>query len=196
MGSEMCIRDRHRIIIFLSLLLLLVSSIQAQGVTESSFLPAIQQRLGGSTEVRCYGGRADLVNDTYAIEVEFAHKWKNSIGQSLWYGLQLDRQPGIVIIMQSLNDRKYGIQLQSALDYAGLTEHIKVWFWPEDFGGSLEVPATKLNKIDQQTNQASGSHWLTNSSNVRHNSSCSYFQKSRGRFAASHEGKACGRCGG
>jgi hypothetical protein len=38
--------------------------------------------------------------------------------------------------------------------------------------------------------------WLTTSSNKRHNSSCRYFEKSRGRFCGPTEGIPCKLCGG
>ena len=44
---------------------------------------------------------------------------------------------------------------------------------------------------------AKGQYWLNTSSNVRHNRSCEYFQKTkRGRFCGPDEGKPCGICGG
>jgi len=58
----------------------------------------------GQTEVKVVGGRADIVNEEYAIEVEWADHWKNSIGQALWYALQTNKKPGIVVLMRSLND--------------------------------------------------------------------------------------------
>ena len=45
------------------------------------------------------GSRADLVSDRYAIEVEYAHHWKESIGQSVLYGILTDKQPGVVLLV-------------------------------------------------------------------------------------------------
>jgi hypothetical protein len=39
-------------------------------------------------------------------------------------------------------------------------------------------------------------YWLTISSNKRHNSSCRYFEKSRGRYCGPNEGIPCKLCGG
>ncbi|MFC1597102.1 thermonuclease family protein [Planctomycetota bacterium] len=48
-----------------------------------------------------------------------------------------------------------------------------------------------------QPKEGTGSHWLNMSSNVRHNSSCEWFRKTkRGRFCGPEEGKPCGICGG
>ncbi|MBE0498484.1 MAG: hypothetical protein IBX43_04500 [Campylobacterales bacterium] len=39
--------------------------------------------------------RVDCLLDTYAIEVDFAQKWAESIGQSLYYASQATRSVGI-----------------------------------------------------------------------------------------------------
>ena len=43
---------------------------------------------------------------------------------------------------------------------------------------------------------AGQTHWLTESSLIRHNNSCQYYQKSIGRACAPNEGTACRFCGG
>ena len=43
---------------------------------------------------------------------------------------------------------------------------------------------------------ADGQHWLTESSGVRHNSSCRYYKSSKGRPCGLDEGRACKVCGG
>jgi micrococcal nuclease len=44
---------------------------------------------------------------------------------------------------------------------------------------------------------AATAFWLNTSSNVRHNSSCRWFGKTkRGRYCGPNDGKACGDCGG
>ena len=63
---------------------------------------------GGEIEVRLADGtRCDIVTDEYAIEVEWAQKWYEGFGQALWYGFQLNKKPGIVMILRSKNDQKY-----------------------------------------------------------------------------------------
>ena len=164
---------------------------------EAWYIESINQsHFGGRTEVSMTGGRADIVDDNYAIEVEFANKWKDAIGQSLWYGLQLERQPGIVLIMKTIQDRKYGIMLQSAIDYAGLTDKIRVWFHPDAFGFPFAQPTQTFTAQRQQIVQTKGKYSYNKSSKVRHNSRCTYF--SCGNCMPTNEqlGRACGKCGG
>lgn len=53
------------------------------------------------------GSRVDCLTDEYAVEVDFARKWTEAIGQSLYYAHKTDRAPGILLIMEKPDDRKY-----------------------------------------------------------------------------------------
>ncbi len=44
--------------------------------------------------------RVDCVTSTHAIEFDFAKKWGESIGQALYYAVILNKQAGIVLIME------------------------------------------------------------------------------------------------
>jgi len=48
--------------------------------------------------------RCDIVTATHAIEVDFADKWTEAIGQSLSYVLQLNLKPAIALIMEVENE--------------------------------------------------------------------------------------------
>lgn len=105
----------------------------SQKYYEKDYADAIAQIVGGDREVSVYGGRVDIVTETHAYEVEWAHKWKNAIGQSLWYAQQTLKQPAIVLILKEKKDYKYFVQLNSSLSYAGLDDKIKVLLYPNDF---------------------------------------------------------------
>lgn len=55
----------------------------------------------GKSEVVIDGGRVDCLTDEYAIEFEFIDKWKEAIGQSLFYALNTNKKPAIVALMES-----------------------------------------------------------------------------------------------
>jgi hypothetical protein len=38
---------------------------------------------------------------------DFGNNWAEAIGRSSYYSLQTDKKPGIVLIMESMKDRKY-----------------------------------------------------------------------------------------
>lgn len=59
--------------------------------------------------------RADIVTDTFAIEVDFAHKWAESIGQALHYSINLHKNAGILLLIDGdKNDRFIKILLLDA----------------------------------------------------------------------------------
>jgi len=170
---------------------------------ETYYSELLADKLNGTTEYKVEGGRVDILTATHAIEVKRASDWKHSIGQALWYGLQTNRAPGIILIMKTQDDYKHGIRLQSALDYAGLN-NVKVWFYPQDFGGSL----TKNNFVEQsyldknttaQSNNAGCTYWINTGSKkkTRHNQGCRWYNNTKkGRCASTKEGNACRQCGG
>lgn len=123
------------IILQISILLLLSIPAKSQitNYSENEISDYIQSLIGGEREVSLTSGRADLVHLDHAYEVEWANKWKESIGQSLWYALQLNKKPGIILLMRSKKDYKYLIQLNSALQYAKLSNTIEVRIFPNDF---------------------------------------------------------------
>ncbi len=84
--------------------------------SEAYYIDKIAKRLGGETEVRISGGRIDIETDEFAIEVERAEKWKESIGQSLWYALNKNKKPKIILLLRSdEQDYKYVTMLGSTL---------------------------------------------------------------------------------
>ncbi len=188
-------RGRQLMTTLLLLIAFLWTSPNISGQGDAWYVSEVARIMGGDTEVRMEGGRADVVNETYAIEVEYAHLWKQSIGQSLWYALQLNKKPGIVLVMRTIEDRRYGLMLQSALDYAGLSDKITVWFYPEDFGGILSSEATPVPSLHVVDDNCL--FWLNTGSGVRHNQNCSQFANTKkGHCAEMNEGRACGNCGG
>lgn len=105
---------------------------------ESWYRDQVATKLNGKTEVRVPDGRVDIVTDTHAIEVEFSAKWKNAIGQSLWYSLQTQKKAGIVIILKDpMKDAPDAIRLETLVKEHKLP--IKVWWWPRDFAAKVET---------------------------------------------------------
>jgi len=158
---------------------------------EDDYQDMINAELGGEMEVAVPSGYVDILTERYAIEVEFASKWKQAIGQALWYGMQTNHTPGIVLIKQARSDHKYVIQLGSALRYAGLSTQIRVWAWPDDFS-----PQTRVIRPRPEPTFDDQKHWITRSSGIRHNATCQYFETTNGRYGDADEGVACRKCGG
>ncbi|OIJ73502.1 MAG: hypothetical protein A2V21_304005 [Deltaproteobacteria bacterium GWC2_55_46] len=51
--------------------------------------------------------RVDCLTDTHAVEVDFAPKWAEAIGQALYYSSMTGRSPGILLIMEREGDRRF-----------------------------------------------------------------------------------------
>ena len=62
----------------------------------------------GKKEFRLWDAtRVDCLTKEYAIEFDFAKKWAESIGQSLYYAKMTGKKPAVVLILTSINDMKY-----------------------------------------------------------------------------------------
>ncbi len=65
--------------------------------------------------------RVDCLTKQYAVEVDFAPKWAECIGQSLYYGLQTKLQPACVLIMErGEKDYEYLRRLRSVAYKKGI----------------------------------------------------------------------------
>ena len=52
--------------------------------------------------------RVDCLTDEYAIEVDFAKKWAEAVGQSLYYAEMTGKKPAIgFIVRDNKKDRRY-----------------------------------------------------------------------------------------
>ena len=72
------------------------------------------------------GTRCDCVTDTHAIEFDFGNNWAEAIGQSAYYALQTGKKAGIVLILETLKDRKYWIRLNTTIEHFNLP--IDTWW--------------------------------------------------------------------
>jgi len=75
--------------------------------------------------------RVDCLTETHAIEVDFADKWAEAIGQALYYAEATGRAPGILLIMEEQGDQRFLERLHK------VTERLGVAVWtatPSDLG--------------------------------------------------------------
>ena len=66
------------------------------------------------------GTRCDCLTDTHAIEFDFGKNWAEALGQSAYYSLQTKKKPGIVLILETVRDRKYWIRLNTTIEHFNL----------------------------------------------------------------------------
>lgn len=82
---------------------------------------------GGRSEVRlASGNRADCITETHAIEVDWARKFRQGIGQSLDYAQETGKRAGILLLLRDERDYRYWIRLNTVIEYHQLP--IDTWF--------------------------------------------------------------------
>ena len=67
------------------------------------------------------GTRVDCLTTNYAVEFDFAKKWAESIGQSLYYGLMTGKKPAIVLIIEKPSDFIYYNRIKEICAIHGIT---------------------------------------------------------------------------
>gem|GEM_PF-594043 len=76
--------------------------------SERYYQEKFAREIGGQVEVVMKDGtRCDILTATHAIEVDFAKKWAEAIGQSLNYGMQTGKKAGILLILEKPSDQKH-----------------------------------------------------------------------------------------
>jgi hypothetical protein len=153
---------------------------------ESYYQNQFAQKIGGQTEVTAGDGTiCDILTTTHAIEVDFAHKWGEAIGQSLNYGFQFNRRAGIVLILEKPSDQKHLIRVNSIIQHYDLP--IKVW----------EMRAYEQSSAPAADNASNvtGDFWIS-STGKTHKQGCRYYGQGKGRHAKKASGNDCKICGG
>ena len=167
---------------FSVLLLIAVSAKQPESYYQNLFA----ERVNGKTEVTAGDGtRCDILTKDYAIEVDFARKWGEAIGQSLNYGFQFNRKAGILLILEKPSDRKHLIRVNSIIQHYDLP--IKVW----------EIRAYEQSSAPAADNASSvtGDFWIS-STGKTHKQGCRYYGQGKGRHAKKASANDCKICGG
>ena len=73
--------------------------------------------------------RVDCLTKEYAVECDHAYKWKEAVGQSLFYAIQTGKRPGILLIVKDpVKERKYVERLNIVAE----KYDIKVWYITPD----------------------------------------------------------------
>lgn len=106
--------------------LFLVSCSSSEKINETWYQERWCNEHDGESEVRLKDQtRCDCLTDDYAIEVDFAHKWAEAVGQSLHYARMTGEQAGILLIVEERKDKKHLARLNKLIEHHDLP--IKVW---------------------------------------------------------------------
>ena len=81
---------------------------------------------GGKVEQRIKDGRrVDCITKSHAIEMDFANKWPEAIGQAMDYAMLTNKKAGIVLILTKPSDQQHWKRLQRVVTHYQLP--IKLW---------------------------------------------------------------------
>lgn len=106
------------------LALLLASASLAE--TEREAAIRLAPKYGARLEVALAdGSRADMVTDLEAIEVDWARKWAEAIGQSLFYASMLQKRPAVMLLKSSDRDDRYVRRCKRVCDIHGITLYVE-----------------------------------------------------------------------
>ena len=154
--------------------------------SERHYQEKFAREIGGQVEVVMKDGtRCDILTATHAIEVDFAKKWAEAIGQSLNYAMQTGKRPAVALVVLSPSDNKYVERVRKISAEYGLGLTI----YPID-GGGTSVSSPKPRTDGEKE------FWIT-SSGKTHNSSCRYYRTTKsGRYSDKPSGDSCKVCGG
>lgn len=102
--------------------ILLASTLQAAHIHhEKVYQDHFCKEMNGVTEVVLPDKtRVDCVTYEEAIEVDFAEKWAESIGQSLYYATVMDKRPAILLILENEGDERFIERLNTAIWYLNI----------------------------------------------------------------------------
>ncbi len=78
------------------------------GQTEAYYVEQWCTPSFGKKEFRLWDmTRVDCLTKDYAIEFDFAKKWAESVGQSLYYAEMTHKKPAVVLILTNWTDMRY-----------------------------------------------------------------------------------------
>lgn len=129
----MLFANLKKLIVFFTVVLILFSGtfnpvFAKHKMKEKEYQKIWCDEAGGTVEVIMPDGtRCDCLTEEYAIEFDFGPKWCEAIGQSLNYALQTNKKAGIVLILESQNDYKFWIRLNTVIDHFNLP--VKTWMY-------------------------------------------------------------------
>ncbi len=88
---------------------------------ESYYQDKFCKKMGGITEHRLEDAtRVDCLTEKYAIEVDFAEKWAEAIGQSLHYALMTNKKAGVYLILENENEERFLKRLKEIAKIVGI----------------------------------------------------------------------------
>ena len=119
------------IALFLVLWFFFAMPVQAKHLNPEKYYQAEWcEEMKGQTEVILDDKtRVDCITETNAVEVDFAPKWAEAIGQALYYSAKTGKKAGILIIMENpAKDAKYVNRILKVINHYHLKMNVYLIF--------------------------------------------------------------------
>ena len=111
----------NRKLILCSLILLGVVTISYAKISESFFQHQWCLIEGGQTKYTLPDRtRIDCLTESHAVEVDFADKWAEALGQSLHYSPMTGKRAGILLVLSTPNDDRLLKRMESVIQHFDL----------------------------------------------------------------------------
>jgi CRISPR/Cas system-associated protein Cas10 (large subunit of type III CRISPR-Cas system) len=124
---------------YIIILCLLPLSVFCRDNTEKHYQEIIAKQLSAQMEVQLPDRtRIDILTKTHAMEIDFADKWAEGIGQSLHYSAMTDLDAGLILIVEKDSDNRYVERVKTLLRKKSL--RIKLYVYMASKGILREVP--------------------------------------------------------
>ncbi|EDN69767.1 hypothetical protein BGP_3806 [Beggiatoa sp. PS] len=94
------------------------------------------------------GTRCDCVTDTHAVEMDFADNLYEAVGQSTQYSIQTGKRAGIVLILESPDDKRFWERLINMIDKSENPTDV----WVVGDGIDSEMPQPHIGAADRKKN--------------------------------------------
>lgn len=126
------------VLLLIALAIILMSQTQTTRQKEVYYQNKFAEIIHGATNVRLYDKtEVDIINDTFAIEVDFSEKWAESIGQSLFYAEMTNHKAGVLLVVNSNLDERFIKRLMTV----AVRKDITVWL--------MDYTTEKWCKVDR-----------------------------------------------
>jgi len=111
-----------KLFLIITLVLFTISVFSQVKERESYYQKLFANAIKGETEVVLPDrSRVDILNETYAIEVDFAAKWAESVGQALYYSEMTGKRAGVLLVVDGDNDEPHIKRLMTLASKYGIT---------------------------------------------------------------------------
>jgi len=106
-----------------------------------------QEHSGETEKVTEEGTRCDCLTETHALEMDFADKWYEAVGQSTYYSHQLEKRAGIVLILESADDKRHWQRLLNLIEKS--KQPIDVWAVGDGIDSEMPQPYKGVNTREE-----------------------------------------------